>query len=141
MDISTRSQCNNMVSPIPTPTPFTAAMTGLGKVSSTGMNRWYPGSESANTDGSFISVRSWPAEKARPAPVITTHRRSSSVAASPSAAAVGIPQLLVEGVQRVGAVQGQDPDPVGVVDQERCVIGHHQWVAADGPPDQAPRIV
>ena len=40
VDMNTRSQCRSMVSPMPTPTPLTAASTGLGKVSRTGMNRW-----------------------------------------------------------------------------------------------------
>ena len=38
--MSTRSQWSSIVSPIPTPMPFTAATMGFGNASSTGMSRW-----------------------------------------------------------------------------------------------------
>ena len=39
VEISAMSQCNNIVRPIPTPTPLTAAISGLSNASITGIRR------------------------------------------------------------------------------------------------------
>ena len=98
-DISTRSQCSNIVKPIPTAAPFTAAMSGFGnvcrpptKASKTLPASLRPASAAGGSAGSpsvgipeVMSVMSTPPLKTRPAPVNTTTLTASSASASASA--------------------------------------------------------
>ena len=97
--MSTRSQCSNIVKPMPTADPFTAAMSGLGNICRppTKASKTWPASlrsESAAAGAAagapssgipkLISVRSTPPLKTRPAPVNTTTLTASSASASAS---------------------------------------------------------
>src|SRR5215471_4325874 len=76
--------------PAPAAAPLTAAMTGFSSARIALMLRWYPPRRRSpmSPGASRNSVRSWPTQKPRPAPVITTARMSSarpSFSAAPSA--------------------------------------------------------
>src|SRR5918996_1126374 len=79
------SQAAARDTPAPAATPFTAAITGFGVETTTGISRWYDCSRCSRMSGrsparyaDSNSVRSWPAQKPRPAPVTTMARASSS---------------------------------------------------------------
>ena len=68
-------------SPAPAHTPLTAAITGFSSARIASTFGWYVSCSDARTSGiSWNSVRSWPAQKPRPAPVRTTARTSGSAA-------------------------------------------------------------
>jgi hypothetical protein len=78
-----RSQARASEAPAPAATPLIAAM--IGRSSSTiarmiGSYRWRSSSSSGGASGSRRSPRSWPAQKARPAPVRMTARTERSAA-------------------------------------------------------------
>src|SRR6478735_9154014 len=80
-----------MVAPMPTPTPFTAQISGLGKSASASIivEKWLPCSLNAGSVMRLcISLRSLPALNARPAPVSSSTATSGSSAASFNAVAV-----------------------------------------------------
>ena len=66
-----------------------------------------------------ISSRSVPALKPRPLPVSSTTATSGVVGRVEQRVGSGVVQLLVEGVERLGPVEGERPDPVAVVDLQR----------------------
>src|SRR5260221_8915291 len=76
------SQWSSIVRPMPTPTPFTAAISGLSKAQSAAMKPGKPCSPSVGAV--VISPRSWPAENASPAPVTTMARTPGSSSSSRS---------------------------------------------------------
>lgn len=80
-----------MVAPIPTPTPFTAQISGLGNALSalmSPMKPCLPGVKSGSVMRACISARSVPALNPRPAPVSSTTATSGSSAAASNASAV-----------------------------------------------------
>ena len=76
---------------MPTPTPFTAQISGLGKLLSASISPrkpYFPGLKSGSVTMACISARSVPALKPRPVPVSKTTATSGSSAAANSASAV-----------------------------------------------------
>ena len=111
---TTTSQWSKIVAPNPTATPFTAATRGLAKRASCSSNgsKWRPSSPAPS--GWPITERSTPAEKARPLPV-STH--SDPVVSPGGGERLGeaVVARWSEGVQLLGAIEGQDPDPIPIL--------------------------
>ena len=92
--------------PAPAVGPLTAAITGFSSARIARMFGWYVLSSRSRMSSatSRNSVRSWPAQKPRPAPVITTARTSGSAASTSACRQRGV-QRGVERVEHLGAVQ------------------------------------
>ncbi len=116
--MSTRSQWGSIVNPMPMATPFTAAMSGLSNRSSASRKYGKPDSIGSPAASRAISLRSWPAEKARPSPVRTTIFTSSSRRAASSASAAARYSSVSNAFERVGTVERDEPHPVPVLDPD-----------------------
>ena len=82
-----RSHAQASERPAPAQAPFTAAITGFSSARIARMFGWYVlrSLSEMSPDASRNSVRSWPAQNPRPAPVITTALTSGSRASSSAA--------------------------------------------------------
>ena len=107
---------------MPTPTPFTAQISGLGNALSASIRPrkpYFPGVKSGSVMRACISARSVPALKPRPVPVSSTTATSGIVGGGQQRLGGGVVEGFVEGVERLGPVQREGAHPVVVVDLQR----------------------